>query len=83
MRWSNSSRGRQLLARGGQAALDLLGRVGRPRCDQALASASNDGGSMKIRTASGSASRTWRAPWTSISSTIPRAGRSSSLHSVP
>ena len=31
---------------------------------------------MKISTASGSASRTWRAPCTSISSTIPRAGRS-------
>ena len=29
---------------------------------------------MKTSTASGSASRTWRAPWTSISSTIPRAG---------
>ena len=39
---------------------------------------------MKIGVASGSASRTWRAPWTSISSTIPRAGpRLSSERSVP
>ena len=30
---------------------------------------------MKIRLASGRVSRAWRAPWTSISRTIPRAGR--------
>ncbi len=31
---------------------------------------------MKIRIASGIAARTWRAPWTSISSTTERPSRS-------
>jgi hypothetical protein len=41
---------------------------------------------MKICTASGSVSRTWRAPWTSISRTTgrpPEVWRSSSSRSVP
>ena len=52
---------------------------------QALARSSNDGGAMNTCTASGRVSRTWRAPWTSISSTIaargPRRARSAACRS--
>ena len=52
----------------------------------AVRSVSSDGGAMKMRIASGIVSATWRAPWTSISSTTdaPSAVRfSSSERSVP
>src|SRR3954469_17192453 len=52
-----------------------------PRARRRCSSVSCDGGAMNTCTASGSVSRTWRAPWRSISSTIPRAGRSSSERS--
>ena len=77
--------GLELALGGAQALLDLLGRVGAPP-DQPRAQRLADGGAMNTATASGIASRTWRAPWTSISSTTgtPRARRrSSSERSVP
>ena len=57
-----------------------------PRPISRVRSVSSDGGAMKIRTASGIVCATWRAPWTSISSTTdaPSAVRfSSSERSVP
>ena len=81
------------LVRGGELGLgDLAGapRSARassvPRPISRVRSASSDGGAMKMRIASGIVSATWRAPWTSISSTTgaPSAvRRSSSERSVP
>ncbi len=48
--------------------------VSDPRPARRSLRSSVDGGSTNTRTASGRLSRTWRAPWTSISSTTPRSG---------
>src|SRR5215210_3782074 len=80
--WSNSSRAASS-SRAAARRRSICSGESEPRCISRSARASNEGGSMKMRFALGSRSWTWRAPWTSISRTIPRAGRSSSLHSVP
>src|SRR5436190_15354445 len=54
-----------------------------PRPIRRSRSASRDGGAMKTVYASGTRSRTWRAPCTSISSTSTSTSRSSSERSVP
>ena len=57
-----------------------------PRPISRVRSAASDGGAMNTCTASGIAARTWRAPWTSISSTTGTPARtrsSSSERSVP
>ena len=77
--------GGELLLGHREAAVDLLAVVG-PRPCRRSRSASSEGGEMNTCTASGIAARTWRAPWTSISSTTgtPRCTRrSSSERSVP
>ena len=76
--------------------LELVQAVGRRRSTSSAASvprptrrsrrASTEGGAMKTCSASGMASRIWRAPWTSISSTTgtPAAvRRASSDRRVP
>ena len=77
--------GGELALGDGEAAFDLLGVVG-PAADEPLAQRLPDGGAMNTWTASGSVSRTWRAPCTSISSTTGTPAvvrRSSSERSVP
>ena len=60
-------------------ALDLLGVVGAAPDQARRAAPRRDGGAMKICTASGIASRTWRAPCTSISSTTGRPAGGAAL----
>ncbi len=72
----------------GHLAGGARSRRGRrcPRPIRRVRSTSCEGGAMKMRTASGIVCSTWRAPWTSISSTTdcPSAVRfSSSERSVP
>ena len=64
----------------------ICSRSSVPRPINRVRSVSSDGGAMKMRTASGIEPATWRAPWTSISSTTdaPSAVRfSSSERNVP
>jgi hypothetical protein len=58
------------------ASRSSLGVVGGAQLE-AGAERLEDGGAMKTRTAVGIAALTWRAPWTSISSTRVAAARSS------
>ena len=83
--WENSG-----LAASSRSAVrirsSICSAVSVPRPTSRARSASADGGAMNTATASGIALRTWRAPWTSISSTTgtPRTSRrSSSERSVP
>ncbi len=75
--------GRQLARRVVEAPRELLldprSRVARSR----RSSSSTLGGASKIRTASGTRSRTWRAPWTSISRSTSRPAPRSLARRAP
>ena len=76
----------ELLVGRGAAARRSASGSSVPRPTSRVRSASSLGGAMKIWIASGIASRIWRAPWTSISSTTgrrPPIRASSSERSVP
>ena len=77
--WANSGWALELLLGDPQAPLDLLGVVGAAPDRAASRSASSEGGAMNTCTASGIAARTWRAPWTSISSTTGHARADATL----
>ena len=77
--------GGELLFGGFEPGVDRL-EESVPRALEPTPQGLGSGGAMKIWTESGFAARTWRAPWTSISSTTEwpaSSRRSTSERSVP